>query len=178
MGRRTQAAPILAGIKPVKVPHKDTKFRTYQYQFHGRNLTLQGYEKHALEHLVEVMGIKPKDIICECENDFTKTLNIRYKYGGEMRTYIPDAFVVSKRTVIEVKSVHTLGLESKKKRGWSMTCAKARATREKGYNIILLLMQNDGTRIPMPKGWYDMKKDEVIAALKPWLRAKDANSLF
>lgn len=177
MGYRTQAAPILA-VKAVKAPSKDTKFRTYRYNFHGRELTLQGYEKYALEYLVSEMGVKPKDIICECENDFTKTLNIRYKYGGEMRTYIPDAYVVSKRTIIEVKSVHTLGLESKKKRGWSMTCAKAKATRAKGYNIILLLMQDDGSRIPMPKGWYNMKKDEVVEALRPYLRAKDANALF
>ncbi len=175
---RVCAPPLLVGAKPVRAAAKDTKYRTYPYVFHGRNLTLQGYEKYALEYLVKEMKIKPADIICECENDFSKTLNIRYKYGGEMHTYIPDAYIVSKRTVIEVKSVHTLGLESNKKRGWSMNRAKAKATKAKGYSIILLLMQDDGSRIPMPKGWYDMKKDEVIEALKPYLRPNDASALF
>lgn len=143
----------------------DTKFRTYQHEFYGRVLTLQGYEKFALAYLVDKMGISPKDIVCECENDFGTTLGIRYKYAGKWRTYHPDAYVKSKRTVIEVKSIHTLGLRSNKKRGWSMTCAKARATRERGYNMILMLMQNDGSRIPMPKGWYDMKKADVVKAI-------------
>ena len=157
---------------------KDTKFRQYSYNFFGRTLTLQGYEKFALEYMVSVLRIEPKDIITEGENDFQKTLNIRYKHGGVMRHYIPDFFVVSKRVVVEVKSIHTLGLLGNKKRGWTMTCAKARATREKGYNIILLLMRDDGTRIPMPKGWYSMKKQEVVDALGDELRARSSDALF
>ncbi len=144
---------------------KDTKFKQHKHIFYGRELTLQGYEAMALRHLVEVMGVKPKDIVTECENDFAKTLGIRYKYNGEWRTYLPDAYVISKRTIIECKSVHTLGLLGNKKRGWSMTCAKARAAREKGYDVILLLMRDDGSRIKMPKGWYDMKKAQVVEAL-------------
>jgi len=157
---------------------KDTKFKQRKHIFYGRELTLQGYEALALKHLVEVMGVKPKDIVTECENDFTKTLGIRYKYNGEWRTYIPDAYVISKRTIIECKSIHTLGLRSNKKRGWSMTCAKARATREKGYDIILLLMRDDGTRIKMPKGWYNMKKAQVLEALADELDNSKSVKLF
>lgn len=163
---------LLTGVKVVAAPRKDTKFRQFKYNFHGRELTLQGYEHHALEYLTRELKIKPADIICECENDFEKTLNIRYKHDGKWRHYLPDAYIRSKRTVIEVKSVHTLGLESQKKRGWTMTCAKARATKEKGYGIILLLMQDDGSRIPMPQGWYTMKKADVIKALEPYLKSK------
>lgn len=163
---------LFAGSKLTRARAKDTKFRQYTYKFHGRTLTLQGYERHALEYLVNHLKVDPKDIVCECENDFKKTLNIRYKYRGEFHYYIPDAFIISKRTVIEVKSIHTLGLQSNKKRGWSMTCAKARATKEKGYNIILLLMQDDGSRIPMPRGWYSMKKQDVVKALSPYLNQR------
>lgn len=164
MARRTQSATLFSDVK-MRRPKKDTKFRTYRHTFYGRELTLQGYERMALDYLVDVMKVDPADIVCECENDFGKTLNIRYKYGGEWRTYHPDAYIKSKRTVIEVKSAHTLGLLGNKKRGWSMTCAKAKAVKEKGMNIILLLMQDDGTRIPMPKGWYNMKKADVVKAL-------------
>lgn len=166
--RRSDALFSPDQVKRIR-PTKDTKFRTYKHEFYGRTLTLQGYEKFALAFLVDRMGIDPKDIVCECENDFGTTLGIRYKYGGKWRTYHPDAYVKSKRTVIEVKSIHTLGLLSNKKRGWSMTCAKARATKAKGYNIILMLMQDDGSRIQMPKGWYDMKKSEVVEALSATL---------
>jgi len=160
----------------VRAAPKDTKFRQYRYNFHGRALTLQGYEKQALEYLTKTLKIDPKDIVCECENDFKATLNIRYKYRGEWRHYIPDMYIVSRRTVIEVKSIHTLGLLGNKKRGWSMTCAKAKATREKGYGIILLLMQDDGTRIQMPKGWYDMSKADVVDQLGVALTASRSHT--
>ncbi len=159
--------PLFASVTMPKHRRKDTKFRTYNHVFYGRELKLQGYEAHALTYLVDTLGVNPSDIVCECENDFAATLNIRYKYAGKQRTYIPDAYIKSKRVVIEVKSVHTLGLLSNKKRGWSMNCAKAKAVKARGLNIILLLMQDDGSRIPLPKGWYNMKKAEVLSHIDP-----------
>lgn len=157
---------------------RDTKFRTYKHVFFGRELTLQGYEKQALNYLVHELKIAPSDILCECETDFKAVLNLRYKYAGEWRHYIPDIYIKSKRTVVEVKSVHTLGLLHKKKRGWSMTCAKARAVKEHGYSIILLLLDDSGRRIKMPKGWYDMKKEQVVKALGADLRTGPTSTLF
>lgn len=176
--KRAPVAAALLDVKTVGTRVKDTKYKQHRYNFYGRNLTLQGYERHALEHLVKVMGVKPEDIVVECENDFAKTLNIRYKYRGEMHTYVPDAYVKSQRTVIECKSLHTLGIQSKITRGWAMNCAKAKAAKAKGYSIILLLMQDDGSRIPMPKGWYDMTKAQVIEALRPHLNKHEEFALL
>lgn len=157
---------------------RDTKYKTHRFNFHGRQLTLQGYERMALLYLTEKMGISPDDIVCECENDFGKTLNIRYKYKGEMRTYLPDMYVKSKRTVVEVKSPYTLGLLGNTRRGWSMTCAKAVAVKAKGYNIILMLMLDNGTRVQMPKGWYEMKKKDVVALLAPHIGSSISTSIL
>ena len=176
--RRTPTAPALFDKSGASARKIDTKFKQKRHNFYGRQLVLQGYERHALEHLVKVMGVKPEDIVVECENDFAKTLNIRYKYRGEMHVYVPDAYVKSQRTVIECKSLHTLGIKSKIARGWAMNCAKAKAAKAKGYSIILLLMQDDGSRIPMPRGWYDMTKAEVIEALRPYLSKHEEFALL
>lgn len=141
-----------------------SKYTQYKTNLGGRDIKVQGYEPQALKYLTEKLGISPDDI--RCEEEFGDALNIRYKYGGKMRTYYPDIYVVSKRLIVEVKSSHTLGLYHKKKRGWSMTCAKAIACRKKGYKFMLLLMDQRGNRIRLPKNWPYMKKEECLALVE------------
>lgn len=162
---------LMQDYRPVrkKRPKKNTKFRQYKHMFHGRELTLQGYEKQALSYLVDKCGIEPDDIRCECE--FGDSLQIRYKYRGRVRTYLPDIYVVSKKTVVEVKSVHTLGLLHNKKRGFSMTQAKAQACHERGFKFVLLLLDQKGNRIKLPKNWPLMTKTEVVAILDEIVRS-------
>lgn len=146
----------------VKKRKKFDKYKEYTYHFHGRDLVVQGYERQALEYLVE-SGVSPGDLRCECE--FGSLLNIRYLYGGKMRTYFPDIFDIRSKTVYEVKSRSTMGLLNNKKRGWSMNKAKAKACLRKGYKFEVLLMTSEGLRIPLPEGWYDMKKEECVALM-------------
>lgn len=138
------------------------KYRQYEYDFYGRKLILQGYEQQGLEYLVEA-GFNPQDIKTECE--FGNALNIRYKYSGRVRTYMPDIFIARHNIIVEVKSRSTLGLLNRKRRGWSMNQAKAIACHKRGFKFCLLLMTDSGRRIMLPKNWAYMKKEEVVSWL-------------
>lgn len=137
----------------------NTTYKQYSYIFHGRKLVVQGYERQALEYLVSI-GHKPEDLRSECE--FGDGLRIRYKYRGEVRKYLPDIYHLPSRTVYEVKSMETMGLNNEKRRGWSMNRAKAKACLAKGFKFDVLLMTRNGKRIPLPDKWYNMTKQECL----------------
>mgnify|MGYP002718393030 CR=1 FL=1 len=139
------------------------KYKQYHYEFYGRQLTVQGYERQALDYLVAA-GFDPKDILTECE--FGDGLKIRYKYRKRWRTYMPDIFIRNHNIIVEVKSKATMGLLNRKKRGWSMNQAKAIACHERGYKFCLLLLTGSGKRIPLPKNWAYMKKDECLRIMR------------
>jgi len=139
------------------------KYKQYHYQFYGRQLLVQGYERQGLDYLVEA-GFKPEDILTEGE--FGDALKIRYKYRKRMRTYMPDIFIRGENIIVEVKSVVTMGLKGRKKRGWSMNQAKARACHDRGFKFCILLMTGSGKRIPLPKNWAFMKKEECLRRMR------------
>ena len=131
------------------------KFKQYRYRLGNRDIWVQGFEPQALDYLQNYFDVD--DILTEYEN---RVPIIRYKYSGKYRDYIPDIFIRRHNIIVEVKSTHTLGLLSNKKRGWSMTCQKAIACHKAGYKFCLLLMDNDGTRLKLPKNWPKMTKKE------------------
>lgn len=150
----------MLGVRTYKKKKQFKKFKQHTFNFHGRELVVQGYERQALTYLTEVLPFSPQDIKCECE--LNGVFKIRYKYSGKFRDYFPDMYVPKARLIVEVKSVHTLGLVHNKKRGWSMTCAKAIACHKKGYRFMLLLLNSRGERVMLPKNWAYMKKAECL----------------
>jgi hypothetical protein len=149
---------------PVFKKRKNTyhKYKQHKYVLGERTLMLQGYEPQALDYLLS-QGFLAEDIRCEVEGTVP---NIRYKYNKRMRTYIPDMYVLRRNLIIEVKSLATLGLLNNKRRGWSMTCAKALACHKAGYKFALLLMTAKGQRIHLPKNWAKKSKTSV----KEWVK--------
>jgi hypothetical protein len=139
------------------------KYKQYHYQFYGRQLLVQGYERQGLDYLVAA-GFKPDDILTETE--FGDGLRIRYTYRKRVRTYMPDIFIRNENIIVEVKSVVTMGLKGRKKRGWSMNQAKAIACHKRGFKFCVLLMTGSGKRIPLPKNWAYMKKDECLRQMR------------
>ena len=153
-----------------------TKYRQYDAKVGDRQVKVQGYEPQAIEYLTTELGISPDDI--RCEEEFGNGLDIRYKYRGKMRTYFPDIYVISKRLIVEVKSVHTLGLNHNKQRGFSMTKAKAIACHEKGYKFMLLLLDKKGRRLRMPKNWPYMKKEQLLEVMPELNPVEERVGLF
>lgn len=154
---------------------KYRKFKQYKYTLGNRTILVQGYEPQALDYL-QTIGIPADDIRCEAE--FGDRLNIRYRYRGKTRQYLPDIYVVSKRLIVEVKSVATLGLLNNKQRGWSMTCAKAIECHKRGYRFMLLLMDKQGRRLTLPKNWAYMPKHELLELMPVLNPVKKRVGLF
>lgn len=168
----------LFGPSAVKKPKKKksfSRYTQYDYILGGRKLKVQGYERQALDYLV-AKGFDPADIRTEFE--FGDMLRIRYKYKGKTRQYLPDIYIVSERIIVEVKSTHTLGLFHNKKRGWGMTCAKAIACHKRGYRFVLLLLDQHGNRLRMPKNWAYMKKEECRRAVEELNPTEARSGLF
>ena len=139
------------------------KYKQHRYVLGDRELMVQGYEPQALDYLLG-RGFEADQIICEVEGGVPE---IFYKYGKrKKRKYVPDMFIPDLNLIIEVKSISTLGLKYNKRRGWSMTCAKAIACHKQGYRFALLLMSADGQRLKMPKNWAKMKKEDVRQAVE------------
>lgn len=101
----------------------------------GKEFNVVGYEAFALEYLIKEKGIRAKDIS-------EKTIAIPYKLDGKNRKYIPDLFIKSTNTFIEVKSQYTLGLNGLMhgRDALKELRAKVRATKDAGYNITTLLV--------------------------------------
>lgn len=138
---------------------QSNKYQQHRYKLGKREVLVQGYEPQALDYLVKYFP--PEKIYTEKEMDF----KVRYKYRKKHRDYYPDMLIPSCKLVIEVKSWHTLGLNNRTHRGWSMTCAKAIACHTKGYKFCLLLMDGQGKRYRMPKRWPYMSKSECLSEI-------------
>jgi hypothetical protein len=150
---------------PVYKKRKKTtyhKYKQHKYVLGDRTLMVQGYEPQALDYML-TQGFTAEEIRCEVEGTVP---NIWYRYNKRTRLYIPDMFVLRRNLIIEVKSMSTLGLLNNKRRGWSMTCAKALACHKAGYKFALLLMTAKGQRIKLPKNWVRWSKADV----KEWVK--------
>lgn len=95
---------------------------------------LQGYEPLAIQHLVNECGVIPWTI---ASGKYVPTFVYRDAEGLD-RTYFPD-LLIGDNTVVEVKSTYTLKMNPGKIR------AKIKAAFDAGYNVILLVMNPNGS---------------------------------
>jgi hypothetical protein len=126
-------------------------------EFGDCTFRVQGYEPHALRYLIEKRGIEPVDILAGLGS---KIPTIRYVYGKIHRNYHPDIFIPKKNKLIEVKSLWTL---LQRKSIFYTNAEKARVCIEQGYKFQLLVFNQDGTHVKVPKDWYDMKYSKMCA---------------
>lgn len=124
-----------------------------------RVLTLQGYEEQAVRWLMRNRKIKLSDLA------FTPAEGkpiVSYIFDGRDRKYFPDFYHTTSKTVVEVKSKYTMGLNISSSRNvLKLVKAKARACIKEGYNFKLMLMDANGSLIPLPKEWLSMDKRKI-----------------
>ena len=132
--------------------------RTYNLGKLGK-VKLQGYEPQAIDWLRR-RGIKLSDIAFSVRDGKP---TIKYTLLGKQHTYFPDFYIRSTNTIVEVKCEYTLGITHLKI--FRMVSAKARATLAAGYKISTMVMSKDGRRLKLPKGWYNMKRKELVSWL-------------
>lgn len=82
--------------------------RYYDYTLpSGKIIRIQGYEKYAIDHLLE-NGYEEKDI----KTVSKEKPSFKYNYLDKERIYKPDIYLKSENLIIEVKSLFTYDLEN------------------------------------------------------------------
>ena len=134
-------------------------FKTYKYALGDRQVTLQGYEKFALDFLLR--KFKPHEIAVAKNDNVPK---VPYVRNGK-RMHRPDLYIKHINTLVEVKSLYTLGINQAKNDGgrdkWNDQRAKYKAAKLLGFNYVLLVFDALGRRIQFPKHWYNLRSREV-----------------
>lgn len=146
-GKRTgaQKQRLEEKIKRTNQALKETRLRTpglytsqrYQrktFTIHGRSFSIQGYEDHAIKHLV-YSGQTSVNTIELAPKGFP------YKEHGRDRVYLPDfrAKISNKWYVVEVKSTYTLGIEKGGKTMFYNLRRKSQAVKDAGYRILTMV---------------------------------------
>jgi hypothetical protein len=127
---------------------------------------VRGYEPQAIEFIVKNKLAKAGEL------QVSGIPYVKYKYSGKLRRYHPDMFIASQNRIVEVKSVGTLGIKNNGtwfKGNAAQLFAKTKAKRkgciEQGFKFSLMLMTEDGTRIRLPRNWYDMTLNQLRARI-------------
>lgn len=157
--------------------------RTYKVKevsLAGSTLRLQGYEEQAIKWLMRNKNLKVDSIVTESTGSVPR---VAYKVGSRTRYYYPDMHLPKSNRIIEVKSLHTLGILTGKK--WYSNQMKAKACLAEGYKFTLLLMTAKGQRIWLPPDWYKRSRASVLLECRTkatqaddLLRLKSSNTLF
>lgn len=145
-----------------KCPECAGKRKTVQLA--GTTFSIQGYEHLALQWLSDNTEVNVSRIS-------TKPPRFEYDFANKRRHYTPD-FLIGKRSIIEVKSIYTLGvLNDRPVYGktptevWAQIKAKAKAVEDAGYSFVLMVMRANGTRIQLPTQWRRMSRNQLMRAL-------------
>lgn len=143
--------------------HLSKGAKIVDYQLGDRQVKLQGYEPAALDYMLK-FGISAKDIHVESDGSVPV---VEYKVRKRRHRYFPDMFVESTNTIVEVKSLYTLGFGTGRmcRKFWSRNRLKAIACRDQGYTFVLLLMDAKGNRLRLPKNWPLLTKEQVAVGI-------------
>lgn len=151
-----------------KIQCQHCKDTLVAHSVRGKVFRVRGYEPQAISYMMNKLGIQARDIQ---EYNSGSVPLIKYRHCGVHR-YYPD-FLVSGDTIVEVKSVATLGLTtshyakgSRPSTLFYKTAAKAKACIEAGYKFNLLLMTDKGDRIKLPRNWSDLTYKEIKSCVE------------
>jgi hypothetical protein len=118
--------------------HSKTSYNKKKYTFlSGKIITIQGFEKFALDFLLNNENINEDDIITGCKN--VPTIWYNDESGKKHRHYV-DIFIPSQNKCIEVKSTWTA--EKKK----DCIFLKQNAAKELGYEYEIWIYDNKGNK--------------------------------
>jgi hypothetical protein len=130
-------------------------FKKHKVKVNGETAYLQGFEPQALEY-IKSKGIKESEIVVGKDVPTFKYKNLE----GRNSVYFPDFYIPKLNAIIEVKSTLTL---LKWEKQFEVTKAKAKKVIAKGYDFRLLLMSPKGDRLPLPKTWLNMTREQVTS---------------
>lgn len=143
-----------------------SKYKVHTVKLGKRCVQVRGYEPQAIEWL-QRDGIKADRIAVESEGAVP---TFRYRFNKTACTYKPD-ILVGRTHIVEVKSLATAGLRDafyyrSAPELFAVLKAKARAVTTQGFVFHLMLIHNNGTRIKVPKNWFNMTHAQWVAHFK------------
>ena len=120
----------------------DSAHRSKDYTLpSGRIVSIQGYEGCVLDHLFNIDKHSEDDVIFGSEK--AKLPEIYYVFEGTRHKYEPDVFIISERSIIEVKSTWTYDGDGKQEEEYikrkERVHAKLDATFTLGFNTLLVV---------------------------------------
>lgn len=139
-------------------PKWNSRVSTVTYRGHDFKIRSIG-EREVLKLLLKKYG--SKDVACDLTHG-TPTVHLK---GGKVHR--PDFYVYSTNTLIEVKSVFTLGLGYKTgktilKGAYKSCISKLKAAREQGYKYKMFVVNGTvGTYIKLPSRWYEIPPSDL-----------------
>jgi hypothetical protein len=156
---------VKVGTRAVPCPNCGQSFKTIRVT--NKDIRLQGFEHFAIETLL--IRHKLKELVLAHSGNVPK---IKYTFKRKLHTHKPDIWIPKNNSLVEVKSIFTLGLDKTYYGGKNATLvfnkhkAKARAALTQGFKYRVMLFSASGKQLKLPKFWYEMTRSEVRKLLK------------
>lgn len=136
------------------------KLRMKSVKLGRKDVLVRGYEDKAVKLLLK--KFKPAQIRVHSEKVVP---NFQYVFRGSNRVYFPDMHVPHINTIVEVKSMSTIGLcgnmyKSRPSELFYLTKAKHNAVIAAGFKFKLLIVQENGNELKCPKDWAQLTFSE------------------
>lgn len=148
---------ILSGVGCPTCKHKGKVIT-----LHGSNIQVRGYEPYALTYLTKKF---PDALFITDKSKSMPTL--RYKHLGKMTWTKPDIMMLGKNRYFEVKSPGTMGLHNPIVPGTGYKIFRKLVSRmEQISNYQILLFDNKGNRLILPRLWYEMSYSTLKLEMK------------
>ena len=129
-------------------------FTKKPYKLGSKTVSVMGYEPFALDY-IQGKGHRPSDIIVD-----TNKIPI-IKYGK--RKHFPDILVKSRNLLVEVKSPFTF---FSTKFCYENIKRKRKAAIDSGYNYKVLMFNDDGSLVPLPRNWWELSYKGISKKLQ------------
>lgn len=139
---------------------RNRSFKGRQVRINGRTYRLQGFEHHALRYMKERGANLSKLAFDVADGKPT----VKYWDGDRTRLYIPDFYYAPKNRIIEVKSLWTLLGRFEGNDMFAKNKRKAKACKKQGFGFCMLVFDNEGQRVQLPRGWERMSLRDFNAA--------------
>lgn len=124
----------------------------------GEYVEVQGFEDFAIDYVLD-RGISEDEIVVASSGSVPI---ISYKYLGKMRKHFPDLYIPKQNRLIEVKSIWTFGATDSANPEWlRRNQLKKKAALKAGFRYTMLIFNDKGQRIRLPKLWHLMSKSEL-----------------
>ena len=143
----------------VECSRSQTGYKRTEYKIKGKRLTLQGYE----HHFAKTLAKKRPELFKELQSGRNvPTFNYEdvSPSTGKMtkRSYRPDFYIPSIKTIVEVKSTQTAA----GKEEWFVNLLRKRAAvKAAGYAFCLYVFNSKGEVIRLPAGWQKLKAKQI-----------------